>query len=64
MGDSTNGALTASELAVRWNVTPQALAQWRAANVGPPFLKLGKSVRYRMADVLAHEESHLSGGGR
>jgi len=64
MGDSTNRALTAPELAERWNVTPQALAQWRARNDGPPFLKLGKSVRYRMADVVAHEEAHLSRGGR
>ena len=52
-------ALTPGELADRWSLTPQALAQWRSKGEGPQFLKLGRAVRYRMTDVLAHEESSL-----
>lgn len=40
------------ELAEILEVKPQTLATWRAEERGPDYVKLGKSVFYRKADVL------------
>lgn len=40
------------ELAEVLDVKPQTLAAWRAEERGPDYVKLGKSVFYRKADVL------------
>lgn len=48
--------LTAKALAARWGTTEAALSQRRVRGDGPPFIRLGKrTVRYRLADVLAFE---------
>jgi excisionase family DNA binding protein len=39
------------ELAARLQVPPKTLAQWRSDGTGPPFVKIGRHVRYRRADV-------------
>jgi len=46
--------LTANDVADLLSISPEALAQlcWRDA--GPPFMKLGRSVRYHPADVSAY----------
>jgi hypothetical protein len=38
---------------------PTTLEAWRCRGGGPPFLKLGKAVRYRRADLENFMESRL-----
>jgi hypothetical protein len=33
--------------------------RWRKSSDGPPFVKMGSCVRYRMRDLEAYLESHL-----
>lgn len=52
--------LTPDQLAERWGVTRQALAQMRYRGTGPAFVKIGaRRVLYRPQDVLAFEESQV-----
>lgn len=51
--------LTSDELAERWSCSPRTLANDRSAGVGPAYVKLGKHVRYRLADVEAYEDARL-----
>lgn len=55
--------LTPKELASRWNVAVQTLANWRASGKGPRFLRVGGGtirgpVLYRLADVTAYEDAN------
>ena len=47
-------------------VTVRALQSWRLRGGGPPYSKLGKSVRYRRRDVVdwvdQHRQTSTSGG--
>lgn len=55
--------LTPEDLAKRWKVTTRTLVTYRNDGIGPQFTVLGKNtVRYRIQDVLAHEERRLTGG--
>jgi len=47
--------LTPVELAQRWKVSAAHLANLRWESRGCAYLKIGASVRYRLADVLAYE---------
>lgn len=47
--------LTESELAERWSRSARTLRNDRSARRGVPYVKLGGSVRYRLADVEAYE---------
>lgn len=51
--------LTPDELVARWEgaVTTRTLANWRAAGRGPSFTKIGRSVRYRLEDIITYEEA-------
>ena len=40
-----------AELARELNVTPDTLARWAAAGMGPPQVKVGRRVMYRRASV-------------
>ena len=44
--------LTQHELAELLRLSERTLEDWRLTHSGPPFLKLGRHVRYDMADVL------------
>ena len=44
------------ELAARWGMSPKTLQRWRAQNVGPGYLKLGKKIMYPLADVEDYEK--------
>ena len=35
-----------------------SLRNWRCLGKGPPYVKMGRSVRYRLKDVLEWIESH------
>jgi len=45
--------LREQEVAEIYNVGLSTVQQWRLKGIGPRYLKLGKSVRYRQADILA-----------
>jgi hypothetical protein len=49
------------ELADRWRVSPRTLEGWRGRHFGPPYLKVGGRVVYRLQDVEAFEEQQLRG---
>lgn len=49
--------LNERDLAARWRISVRTLQNKRVQGCGIPFLKLGRSVRYRMSDVLAHEDA-------
>lgn len=46
--------MTPDEVADLIRITAAQLAQWRYEGNGPTFVKVGRSVRYRRADVLAY----------
>jgi predicted DNA-binding transcriptional regulator AlpA len=61
--------LTEKEVAARQGRSVKTLQNQRLTGEGIPYLKLGRSVRYRLSDVLAWEEAGLclstsSEGGR
>jgi hypothetical protein len=43
--------------AERLRVEPETLRNWRWRGEGPPFLKLGRVVRYRLVDLAAWLEA-------
>ncbi|WP_155853868.1 helix-turn-helix domain-containing protein [Arthrobacter sp. H5] len=44
--------MTPKDVAGMYGVTSQELAQWRRANVGPPYFMLGRNtVRYDAGDI-------------
>lgn len=45
--------LTAFQVAQLAGFTPKGLETMRAKRLGPPYMKVGNSVRYRAADVRA-----------
>jgi hypothetical protein len=57
---------TPAELCQRWRneVSLKTLAQWRSRGFGPKFLKLGTSVVYPAAEVIAWENARLKSGTR
>lgn len=56
--DLVSVLLTPKELAERWDCTVGHLANMRSAGVGPTYLKLGATIRYRVSDLLDYEEIH------
>ncbi len=55
--DRTHAYLTPSAAAEYLFVSPNTLANWRVLGQGPPFVKVGRAVRYRRADLDAFLES-------
>lgn len=51
------------ELAERWKTSRRTLQRWRANGVGPAYILMVGAVRYRLADVLAFEDSMRRNGG-
>lgn len=45
------GLLTEAELCAALENKPATLQQWRCEGYGPKYVKLGKSIFYRFADV-------------
>ena len=57
-GQAADVVLTPQDLADRWTTTTGALAQQRYRGDSVPFVRIGKrTIRYRLADVLAYEEA-------
>ena len=55
----TEQFLSEVDLAARWAMSSKTLTRWRTIRRGPPFVKLGKTVRYAMSDVLEFERHGL-----
>ena len=54
------------DLAARWDMSVKTLQNWRTKGIkgiGPKWQKIGRSVRYRLRDIIAYEKTFLSGGG-
>lgn len=51
------------ELARRWRISPRTLERWRWLKEGPPYLKIGGRVVYRVQDVEAFEAAKSKNGG-
>jgi hypothetical protein len=51
--------LTQLELARRWNKSVGTLERFRSEGIGPRFLKIGGTVRYRLEDIEAFERDCL-----
>lgn len=49
--------LSADELAELVGVPPKTLADWRTRGIGPAYVRIGRHVRYRPADVEAWLQS-------
>ena len=48
---------TPDELASRWRISNQTLANWRHAKKGPPYVKLGQ-ILYPLKDIEAYEKAN------
>lgn len=49
--------LTVVDLAEREGVPVATVYGWNSKGCGPPYMKIGRHVRYRLADVIAWEDS-------
>jgi hypothetical protein len=47
--------LTQLELGRRWAISPRTLERWRWLRQGPPYLKIGGRVVYRLEDIEQFE---------
>ena len=54
--------LTQVDLARRWRMSERTLEAWRWRKTGPPHLRIGGKVIYRLQDVVAYETAHLRQG--
>jgi len=48
-----NKLLSNSEAAEFLGMSPDTLPRWRWEGVGPAYLKVGRSIKYRLADLEA-----------
>ena len=47
--------LNQAQLARRWKISQRTLERWRWHGVGPPFIKIGGRVVYRLEDIETFE---------
>ncbi len=47
------------DLARRWGLSPRSLERWRWQRKGPPYLKIGRHIVYRVGDIEAYESEHM-----
>lgn len=52
--------LTAEEVSARYRgaITVGTLRNWRVMRIGPPFIKIGKAVLYRISELDAWDEKN------
>ncbi len=47
------------ELAKRWHLSPRTLERFRYEKKGPPYVKIGGRVVYRVTDIVEYEDQAL-----
>ena len=47
------------ELSDRWGISHRTLERWRWIGEGPPYLKIGGRVVYRLEDIERYEQEQL-----
>lgn len=47
------------DLSDRWSISHRTLERWRWIGAGPPYLKIGGRVVYRLADIERYEQEQL-----
>jgi len=52
--------LTPGDLAEREGVPLKTVYQWNSKGTGPRYMKIGRHVRYRLADVIAWENERYA----
>lgn len=58
---ATEKLLTEQEVADRYGVQVNTVRTWRKRRIGPAYTTIGGgSIRYRLQELLAHEESRMS----
>ncbi len=50
-----NGLLIDAEVADRFKVTTRTLRNWRSEGLGPPWLRIGRQIRYDPKDLEAFQ---------
>lgn len=55
--DEYNTLLNGPQLSDRWDCSTKKLEADRLKGEGPPFIKIGRLVRYRLSDVIEYENS-------
>ena len=53
---SDDAYLTSAQLAQRWRLRPQTLANWRWLGKGPPYIRVGARVLYPAEGIHAFEK--------
>lgn len=51
--------LTQMDLGNRWHLSPRTLERWRWEGIGPPYLKIGGRILYRLEDIEAYEREQI-----
>lgn len=59
-GEMTDRRLSPRDLAQREGVSLQTVYAWNSTGSGPPYMKIGRHVRYRLADVISWENSRYA----
>jgi hypothetical protein len=52
--------LTSKELADRWRLSDQTLANWRHARKGPQFVRVGNRVLYPIKVIQDYKKTNLT----
>lgn len=55
---SSEQSLTTSEAASFLAASPSTLESWRHKRRGPAFIRQGRSIRYRLADLIKFQETN------
>jgi excisionase family DNA binding protein len=63
-GHMTDKLLTQQQLADELEVSLRTLERWRQEGTGPTFIRVGRSPRYRRADIDAWLERQRRRGGQ
>ena len=64
MADNSTPHLSPADLAERERVPLETVYGWNKTRSGPRYMKVGRHVRYRVADVIAWEDSRTIPSGR
>ncbi|MDE2101921.1 MAG: helix-turn-helix domain-containing protein [Patescibacteria group bacterium] len=56
------GLLTESDLMLLLGITDHTLQSWRSNSIGPKYVKLGRTVMYRVIDVREWIDNNVQSG--